>query len=63
MSRKIVDYKTLWHRSATDLDEDVKRHLADGWELHGDQKPYKYRNVNYVMQIMIKCEDEPNDKT
>jgi hypothetical protein len=66
MSRKVVDIKTLTkilaNRSATDLEEYVKRDLANGWVLSGPRRPWRYRNANYFIQSMVKYEDEEGFK-
>ena len=64
MSRKIVDVKTLKQKikRLSVVKEDIKRHLADGWELSGSIVHYSYKNrykyANYVIQDMVKYEED-----
>lgn len=59
--KKVADYRIINEATSYDLQENVKRLLSEGWQVHGDtyMQLYQTDRANYTCfcQAMIFLED------
>ena len=55
---KIVEYKTLFANSLTEVDSEVSIYIAKNWQPWGDLK-FTISNQTYIyIQVMVKYEGD-----
>jgi hypothetical protein len=70
MEKRVVEYTIIVHEFASDVAEEVNRHLDEGWELYGELKVSAYfaafsdgegRNEGFYSQAMVRRESEEEE--
>lgn len=57
MEKKIVDYKVITSTYVSHLEDQVKKHITDGWQPYGNCLVISGVSTYYYYREMIKYEE------